>query len=59
MRHRFNCGDLVYCTTDPRHVGRIHAIEYNTIAIVRWIERGLYEDVHIELLARAQQEQLS
>ena len=41
--HNFNCGDWVYDPVDPRHVGRIVAIQDGIWATVEW-RPGLVSD---------------
>jgi hypothetical protein len=37
---KLNCGDRVCAVDDPRHVGRVEAIDWSTTVKIRWEDNG-------------------
>jgi hypothetical protein len=50
---RARCGDLVYDTADPRHVGRVDAISSLIWARVTWLETGWTSEMKLANLREA------
>lgn len=51
---KLSCGDRVCDTEDPRHVGRIEAIEHGYEVTVKWFDSGWFSFVAINKLRRVQ-----
>lgn len=50
MRSSFSCGDRVFDVRDPRHVGRVDGVEWNTTASITWDETGWKSHVPVKYL---------
>lgn len=52
----FDCGDKVYRTEDPRHIGRVEAIISGVNAKIRWDETGWMEYVELAEMEKVRPE---